>query len=222
MPDITWAGILTGAAAALGGAYLARRGQNLADKRDIRELTRLVEEVRSEVRVSEEEVLSLLAKDTATHVKRFEIELPIYRELWEKFVAVDGALSHVRIAAAAGVTTDRRTPQEAYHAFEVCVRDLEQTSKRLEPFFSPEVSRALFAASLPLRLIAARAPLNPLPADKAARDAELQAQTKTIVDAVASVREAIRSRLHSDAIAVRDKPPKPESPGVAMVVRDDA
>jgi hypothetical protein len=221
-PDVTWPGIVTGAVAALGVAYLARRGQNLADKNDITRLTRLVEEVRSEIRISEEHARSLFAKDTATHVKRFEVELPIYQDLWNKVVDLDDALGHVRVAAVVGSTTDRRTPSDAYAEFRARLTALQDTVKRLEPFFAPEVSKAILSATLPLRLIAAQAPVVPLPTEKAERDAALEAQSKVIVEALAGLRESIRARLLADAIAASTTPIRAEPQSARIVVRDAA
>jgi hypothetical protein len=218
--EISWAGVVTGGFAVIAGAYLTRRGQNLADRHDLARLTQLAEEIRSAVRVSEEHVRNILAKDASTHVKRFEVELPIYQDLWNKVIDLDDALSHVRVANGAGVTTGRRTPAQAYAAFRECLATLQNTARRLEPFFAPEVSRALLIATLPLRRIAAQPEIS-AQATKAERDSKLEVESKEIVNALHGLREAIRTRLLADAIAVKTLPTA-QAAEVQVIVRDDA
>jgi hypothetical protein len=219
--EITWGGVIVGALSAIGGAYLARRGQNLADRHDVTRLTQIAEDIRSAVRVSEDHTRSLLAKDASTHVKRFEVELPIYQDLWNKVVDLDDALDHVRVAGAVGITSDGRTPNQAYAVFRERLVVLQNTVKRLEPFFAPEVSEAVRCATLPLRRIAAQSSTPGQAPSRAEQEAKLEADTKEVVGALHGLREAIRTRLLADAIAVSSIPPRRPAPDIEIVVRNE-
>jgi hypothetical protein len=219
MADITIGGILVGAAAAIGGAYLARRGQNVADKQDVRDLTRLVEEVRAEARVTEARTRAIFAKDTATHIKRFEVELPVYQELWNKFVDLEDALSHVQVASEVGITTDKRSALQASAAFRERLAALQSSLKRLEPFFSEEVNKAIKISALPLRMIAATASAS---ASQEEREAKIKVQAKAVVDAMGAVSDAIRARLVADATAVASQPGPTMPVKTQVIVRHDA
>ena len=126
------------------------------------------------------------------------MELPIYREIWDHYCAVDFALTHVRIASGAGQTTDGRSHTEAHQAFQSAPDQLRLTVRKHEPFFAPEVNQAVLKANLPLRAIAV------VDGRPATRDTQAAGErdSKEVVEAMDVLRRAIRKRLHSDATTV--------------------
>ncbi|MDB4890268.1 MAG: hypothetical protein JWL61_2123 [Gemmatimonadetes bacterium] len=180
-------------------SYIGKKAEHLATREDVDILTSKVESVKSSFRLQEEAVKAALAKDVTAHESRFQMELPIYREIWEKYLTLDVALTHVRISARAGVTTDGRDHRLAYANFRTELEALQALIKRHEPFFAPEVQRALTTATLPLRVIAATATGAPSPEEQ---EAILNRESKEVVNSMHSVSTSIRDRLYADAAAV--------------------
>jgi hypothetical protein len=191
--------LLVGSVAGAGiylRTYIGKKAENLATKEDVALLTRKVESVKSSFRIQEESVKAALAKDVTAHEARFAMELPIYREIWELYLAVDVALDHVRIAARVGTTTQGKSRQEAYADFQAALAMLKAAVRRQEPFFAPEVNDAIMHATLPLRMIAVLA----AKAD-GDNEAALEVETKQMVSSMSLLSSAIRARLHADALA---------------------
>ena len=177
--------------------YISKKAENLASKEDLAGLTSIVEAVKTSFRLHEESVKAALAKDVTAHDARFRMELPIYREIWEKYCEVDAALTHVRVAAGAGRTTDGRTHTDAHKAFQSSLAALQSTGRKHDPFFAPEVNMAVLESTLPLRQIAATGLLQ----ETAENQAALERDSTAVAEAVDVLRRAIRDRLYSDSVA---------------------
>ena len=199
-PSILISLLLAGVIAGVGiylRTYISKKAEHLATKEDVALLTGKVEAVKSSFRLQEESVKAALAKDVTAHEARYAMEVPIYREIWDMYLALDVALEHVRISARVGVTTEGKPHREAYEDFQAALKALQGTLRRQEPFFSPEVNTAILHATLPLRMIAVHA------ANESAGDeAALELETKQVVSSMRLLSLAIRARLYADAFTV--------------------
>ncbi len=166
----------------LASGYGGKKGANLATVQDIDRVTRRLEAVQAEFS-------SAVQKAVAAHGHLFQLEVSIYRELWDAYLELEKAASTVWYDGVA-----RNASAAAYREFGNKVGELRDHIRRLSPFFPQEMHVPLLKAQLPIRLVAVEL------ADKDYSRTEeiktyLDENLPRVWDALSELESAIRGRL---------------------------
>lgn len=127
--------------------YFSEKAKNLAKKEDIEHLTRTVELVKHQFTAEVERLKAGL--DRATHASKlqFDAEFAIYREIWEKLVAMRGAFFALRpfVTTVLPPEADQERRNQRIQAFNSAYNEFRISVYRNQPFYSQEVYSALSA-----------------------------------------------------------------------------
>jgi hypothetical protein len=131
--------VVIGALLVFSRSYSSRKGENLATKEDVEEITRKIETVKSSV-------------DRVTHASKlqFELELKIYAEIWEHLVQLNtaalelplthrGELGDADPKSTAFQSVREQAAQKVAKAYQPFVLSVD----RHRPFYAPVVYDAL-------------------------------------------------------------------------------
>jgi len=137
--------LIAGGVGAYLGAYLKRRGENLATKEDIGEITKHIESVRHEYTERLEHLKAGLFSKLHIHQVRYEKEFAILLTISEKVVELRDASLNLRPSTAyeqLGANEDeiKRERLKHYHA---AARSLYKEYEAKRPFFPEEIYEQL-------------------------------------------------------------------------------
>ena len=173
--------------------YVRKKAQNLASKEDVAELTEEVERVKSSYRVQEELLRADLQRKARIHQAQMDLELSIYKEIWEGMTALDAALVQVQSYGLVG----HPKAQAARASFDAERTKVEEVQERAAPFIDRGVLAALMKLQVNMRLIALKS-LDGTRTTEAERTDAIKEWVKTLGDCKKELREAIRDRLFAD------------------------
>jgi hypothetical protein len=120
------------------GAYFTEKGKNTAQKEDLAELTKIVEEIRHEHTRSSEELKAALTKELNVHKTQYDAEVETYKEVWEKLVDLKRAVDDLGRSGRGGPEAER-AEERYYDAHASFLRTVEIR----RPFYPADVWHAL-------------------------------------------------------------------------------
>lgn len=184
----------------LMGSYLKQKGQNIATREDIEEITDRVESVRREHATEMEQLRTELAKTIYVHRAQIELELDAYRAVWRKLVTAQRATASLRPMLDfrpedEGEEERRQRRLDRYsEAFQECVDAVDEW----RPFYPPRIYEELNELLTTYRNEAVDYAQGPGPGGG---DAEYwkraQENIEEISERIDRVCEAIRERIQS-------------------------
>lgn len=124
------------------GGHGRSKGANRATVEDIDRVTRKLE-------AAQAEFSSAASRAVQAHSQLFQLEVSIYRDLWEAYLALEEAASSVWYERIS-----RNGSANAYEEFTRLLQDLHGKIRRHQPFFPMEMRAPLLKAELPVRRLA--------------------------------------------------------------------
>jgi hypothetical protein len=182
-------------------AFLNTKARNLASKEDLRDLTESVEEVKAHYRVQEEHLRATLQRRAASAKAQYEVELPIYRDLWLRVIDLERLLNEVQVQAVSQARGGTQAHTHAFMSFQEGRAALDAEQLRLDPFVDPQVRLALMAAVLRFRSVAVDSLAASAMSDEQ-KATKLRAWVASVVQGREELSAAIRLRLFSDVAPV--------------------
>lgn len=178
-------------------SFLSRKAENLATKEDLAALTRPVEEIKLEFKLQEERARAVLGIQLAAHRVLFEHEFEVYRDLWQRVLAVRDKLRNYESLALAAARHGLADRVAGYEEVGEAAKGLVAFAESHKPFFAPQVNAALYMLSISLRQIAAESSI---------LDSISESEIKALITKNAeetgtrqrTLEEAIRGRLYPD------------------------
>jgi hypothetical protein len=119
-------------------SYFKKKGENLAQKEDIADITRQIEGVKSTYSSEIERLRSELSKTVLVHKLQFETEFQSYREMWEKLLVVRNRSLELRPMMDVYVPTEEernKLKQERMVNFANAFNAFGEVAEKNKPFY---------------------------------------------------------------------------------------
>jgi hypothetical protein len=122
--------------------YVGKKGENLATKEDIEEITRKVEGVRAQFASENELLKSELNKLVIVHKVQFEKEFTILSDIWGKLVALRDATLALRSPLVVGT---KPSEEECLGSFAAAWENFRALVEMNRPFYPQQIYDELHA-----------------------------------------------------------------------------
>ena len=124
-------------------SYFEKKGENLATKEDIEDITDKVERVRSQYTSDIEVLRSELGIQVHIHKLRFERESKILSQVWDKLVDLSVATHGLRPMLDYEDSSEQEVKTQRLQSFSKSYEALFDTVQKNRPFYPQEIFEAL-------------------------------------------------------------------------------
>ena len=125
-------------------SYFKKKGENLATKEDISEITDKVENVKTSYATSLEKFKSELTKQLYIHNLQYDSEYKIYLEIWEELIEVRNATLKMRPMFDTSTGDKEGRKQERLKIFADCFNKFHLNVDKKRPFYVESVYKELY------------------------------------------------------------------------------
>ena len=127
-------------------SYFKKKAENLANKQDVADITREVENVKMGYTLEIERVKAELSKNAFMHKLQFETEFQAFKDIWGKLLDVRSKTLSLRPMMDTATTSpeDSDSRKDArLKAFADSFNSFVELAEKNKPFYPPDIWRAL-------------------------------------------------------------------------------